>query len=128
MALILPHPETASVDATHRRRVASSGYRQLWREPPACGLRALLGFCVSDEKFICRHDDDQLYTHAYCVGWAAGEYRHLRAGPLDGWPKSSEWEEGFDLADAQGDECAEVHPLRRPQTRSTGRGVSQPVR
>ena len=62
---------------------------------PAGSTRLLF----SDEKFICRHDDDQLDTHAYCVGWAAVECRHLRAGPLDGWPKSSEWEEGFDLAE-----------------------------
>ena len=38
-------------------------------------------FCVYDEKFIRRHDDDQPQTHAYCVAGPHWEYDHLRAGP-----------------------------------------------
>jgi hypothetical protein len=37
------------------------------------------------------------------------EYDHLRAGAPVNWPKTSEWEEGFDLTEAD-DEYADVHP------------------
>ena len=42
------------------------------------------------------------------------EYDHLRPGPPVNWPKSSEWEEGFDLTEAD-DEYAEVHPYADPR-------------
>ena len=42
------------------------------------------------------------------------EYDHLRAGPPVNWPKSSEWEEGFDLTETD-DEYAEVHPYADPR-------------
>lgn len=71
-------------------------------------------FCVYDEKFIRRHDDDQPQTHAYCVAEPRWEYDHLRAGPPVNWPKISEWEEGFDLTEAD-DEYAEVHPYAEPR-------------
>ncbi len=69
-------------------------------------------FCVYDEKFL-RHDDDQPQTHAYCVAEPRWEYDHLRAGPPVNWPKPSEWEEGFDLTEAD-DEYAGVHPYADP--------------
>ena len=71
-------------------------------------------FCVYDEKFIRRHDDDQPQTHAHSVAGPHWEYDHLRAGPPVNWPKTSEWEEGFDLTEAD-DEYAEVHPYAEPR-------------
>lgn len=71
-------------------------------------------FCVYDEKFIRRHDDDQPQTHAYCVAGPQWEYDHLRAGPPVNWPKSTEWQEGFDLTEAD-DEYTEVHPYADPR-------------
>ena len=72
-------------------------------------------FCVYDEKFIPRHDNDQPQTHAYCVAGPRWEYDHLRAGPPVNWPKISEWEEGFNLTEAD-DEYAKVHPVPSPDT------------
>jgi hypothetical protein len=71
-------------------------------------------FCVYDEKFIRRHDDDQPQTHARCVAGPRWEYDHLRARPPVNWSKSSEWEEVFDLIEAD-DEYAEVHPYAEPR-------------
>jgi hypothetical protein len=52
-------------------------------------------------------------THAYCVAEPRWEHGHLRAGPPVNWPKTSEWEEGFDLTEAD-DEYAGVHPYADP--------------
>ena len=59
------------------------------------------------------------------------EYHHLRAGPPVNWPKPSEWEEGFDLTEAD-DEYAEIHPYADPSHRPVagygGRPTSEPDR
>jgi hypothetical protein len=41
-------------------------------------------------------------------------YVHLCAGPPRNWPASAEWEEGFDLTEAD-DAYAEVHPYADPR-------------
>jgi hypothetical protein len=71
-------------------------------------------FLVYDEQFIRRHDDEQPQTHAFSVAHPEWLYDHLRAGPPRNWPPSAEWEEGFDLTEAD-DVYAEVHPYAEPQ-------------
>ena len=71
-------------------------------------------FLVYDEQFIRRHDGEQPQTHAFSVAQPEWLYDHLRAGPPRNWPKPEEWEEGFDLTEAD-DAYAEVHALRRPE-------------
>jgi hypothetical protein len=76
--------------------------------------REMTVFGGQNEKFIRRHDGDQPQTHAHCVARPRCEYDHLRAGPPVNWPKISEWEEGFDLTQAD-DEYAEARPYADPR-------------
>jgi hypothetical protein len=59
-------------------------------------------------------DDDQPQTHAFNLAQPEWLYDHLRAGPPRNWPKPEEWEEGFDLTEAD-DAYSEVHPYADPR-------------
>jgi hypothetical protein len=69
-------------------------------------------FLIYDEKFVRRHSDNQPYVHALCV--AEPEWPHrLRVGPPSNWPDPLNWEESFDLTEAD-DAYAESHPYDPP--------------
>jgi hypothetical protein len=71
-------------------------------------------FLVYDEQFIRRYDDEQPQTHAFNVAQPEWPYDHLRAGPPRNWPNPTEWEEGFDLTEAD-DAYAEIQPYDAPR-------------
>ena len=56
-------------------------------------------FCVYDEAFIRRHSDVQPEFHAWNVAEPRWESR-FRVGPPANWPCTRQWEEGFDLTEA----------------------------
>ncbi|WP_017596446.1 hypothetical protein [Nocardiopsis potens] len=57
-------------------------------------------FCVYDADFIRRDSDSPASIHAQQAARPEWEYDHLRAGPPKNWPEPVEWEEGFDLTEA----------------------------
>jgi hypothetical protein len=71
-------------------------------------------FLVYDEQFIRRYDDEQPQMPAFSVARPEWLYDHLRSGAPRDWPPTAEWEEGFDLTEAD-DVYAEVHPYAEPQ-------------
>ncbi|SEG94521.1 hypothetical protein SAMN04489712_14813 [Thermomonospora echinospora] len=46
--------------------------------------------------------------------WSSRRYDHLLSGPPRNWPAPHEWEEGFDLPQAN-DAYAEVNPYADPE-------------
>ncbi|MGW1553960.1 hypothetical protein [Streptomyces sp. NPDC002346] len=66
-------------------------------------------FLLYDEKFVRRNSDDQPQLHAFCVGEPRWEHPQFRVdGPVN-WLKTEEWEEGFDLTEAD-DRYGEINP------------------
>jgi hypothetical protein len=59
------------------------------------------------------HSDEQPCVHALCVAEPEWPYEHLRVGPPSNWPAPPEWEDGFDLTEAD-DAYAESHPYDPP--------------
>lgn len=70
-------------------------------------------FLIYDEKFVRRHSDNQPYVHALCVAEPRWQYENLRFGPPANWPDRLEWEDGFDLTEAD-DAYTESHPYDPP--------------
>jgi hypothetical protein len=70
-------------------------------------------FLVYDDRFVRRHSDEQPWLHATCEAEPRWEYA-LKAGPPVNWPKPEEWEEGFDLTEAD-DRYAEINPYDYPK-------------
>jgi hypothetical protein len=74
-------------------------------------------FCVYDEQFIRRRTDydpvDQPELHAWNVAEPRWNSRFRVGGP-DNWPDTVQWEEGFDLTEAD-DAYAEVNPYADPR-------------
>jgi hypothetical protein len=48
------------------------------------------------------------------TAWPGCSGNATTCGPAANWPKTSEWEEGLDLTEAD-DEYAEVHPYAEPR-------------
>jgi hypothetical protein len=69
---------------------------------------------VYDVGFGRRDGDDQLEVHALNVAEPRWSRDQFRAGPPVNWPQSAEWEDGFDLTEAD-DAYAEVHPYADPR-------------
>jgi hypothetical protein len=65
-------------------------------------------FLTYDEKFIRRDSGAQPQLHAFCVGEPRWESQFRVGGPVN-WPKTDEWEEGFDLNEAD-DRYTEINP------------------
>ncbi|MCY9787959.1 hypothetical protein KIK06_29185 [Nocardiopsis sp. EMB25] len=68
-------------------------------------------FLVYDEGFVRRNDDAQPYIHAQQVARPEWPGR-LRGGPPQNWPPTLEWEESFDLTEAD-DRYGERNPYGR---------------
>jgi hypothetical protein len=66
-------------------------------------------FLIYTERFVRRHSDEQPQVHASCVAEPRWEHERFRLGGPINWPKSSTWEEGFDLTPAD-DRYAEINP------------------
>ncbi|WP_424893417.1 hypothetical protein [Streptomyces sp. XH2] len=66
-------------------------------------------FLTYDEKFVRRSSDVQPQLHAFCVAEPRWEHEMFRVGGPVNWLKTSEWEEGFDLTEAD-DRYAEIEP------------------
>ncbi|MEV3855301.1 hypothetical protein AB0J38_13355 [Streptomyces sp. NPDC050095] len=71
-------------------------------------------FVIYDEKFVRRHSDGQPQTHAFCVAEPRWTHDSLRVGPPANRPETIEWDEGFDLTDAD-EAYAEVSPYADPR-------------
>lgn len=71
-------------------------------------------FLVYDERFVRRHGDEQPQTHASCVAEPYWEHKRLRVGPPVNWSEALEWEEGFDLTEAD-DRYGETNPYGEPR-------------
>ncbi|MET7304649.1 hypothetical protein [Embleya sp. NPDC005575] len=70
-------------------------------------------FLIYDERFVRRHSDEQPQTHAFCEAEPRWDHS-IRVGPPANWPAPDEWEEGFDLTEAD-DAYAEVAPYAEPR-------------
>ncbi|MEU3279155.1 hypothetical protein [Streptomyces antibioticus] len=65
-------------------------------------------FLTYDEKFVRRDSGAQPQLHAFTVGEPRWESQFRVGGPVN-WLKTDEWEEGFDLTEAD-DRYGESNP------------------
>jgi hypothetical protein len=68
-------------------------------------------FLAYSERFVRRHCDEQPQVHALYVSEPRWENDRFRVGGPVNWPKTLEWEEGFDLTPAD-DRYAGINPVQ----------------
>jgi hypothetical protein len=73
-------------------------------------------FLIYDELFRRRHEDEQPQLHASCVAEPRWEHEVFRVGAPVNWPKSWDWEHGFDLTPAD-DRYGEINPYNPERRR-----------
>ncbi|MGP4030196.1 hypothetical protein [Actinomadura sp. 3N407] len=66
-------------------------------------------FLIYDDRFVRETGDEPAPTHAFCVAEPRWEHPQFRVGGPVNWPKTGEWEEGFDMTEAD-DRYAEINP------------------
>lgn len=68
---------------------------------------------VYDSEVARRRDDVQPRLHAFSEAQPRWEHEHLIGGSPANWPRPLEWEEGFDLTEAD-DRYANINFYERP--------------